>query len=213
MKTNTKKLVAITLGVVAAAGLGFGLAALTMQPQTEVVTVTKEVPYVVEKEVPKIVNVTKEVPVEVIKYVNKTVYVDNGNLNKVLQFMYDEEGNVEYVVDGLDDNQLNEIVDRIVFINDIKSMAVEKVKSKLFEKLDGMEVSGITLYEDDMERLKVNDDYNDIEIENIDFDDEDAKLLLSGTFEQHDTKYDFEAEVRFKDGDFYKLKVLNVELH
>lgn len=57
----------------------------------------------VEKEVfvDKIVTVTKEVPVEVIKEVVVTEAVDNGNLDKVMTFVednFDEDITVEYIM-------------------------------------------------------------------------------------------------------------------
>src|SRR6056297_2209314 len=55
------------------------------------------------KEIP--VEVPVEVPVE--KIVEKEVKVDNGNLDKVLEHIYDNDGSIEYITDNLDDDELD----------------------------------------------------------------------------------------------------------
>jgi len=53
-----------------------------------------------------------EVPVEVIK----EVQVDNGNMDLVLDHIYDNDGNIEYLLDDLDDDEIGLIVDRIILL-------------------------------------------------------------------------------------------------
>jgi hypothetical protein len=174
-------------------------------------------------EVEKIVNNTVEVPVETIveveKVVNNTVevQVDNGNLSQVLEHIYDNDGKIEYLLDDLDDDELNKIVDRIVFINDIKKLSVDAVEAHLFDELDRevYNISGtqVKFDEDDLERLRINDDDDEIVIDKVDFEDEDAKVCVTGTFEQDDVKYDYEVTVEFKDGEFDELENIKVTLH
>lgn len=183
------------------------------------------VAFPVEKEVVVEKNVTVEKPVEVVKYVNstvevvkevevvKTVTVDNGNLSEVLQHIYDNDGNVEYLVDNLDDNEVALIADRVIFVNEVKKLSVDAIKDDLFNELDGENVNGTVLDDRDMERLRINDDANEITVESIDFEDKDADLNVTGTFEQDDVKYDFSAVVRFKDGEYDELRNINVSLH
>lgn len=71
-------------------------------------------------------NVEPEVVIE-----EKEILVDNGNLQLVLDYML--EGNVSLVTDGLEDDELDLIVDRIVFINDAESLVKEFVKNNVFE--------------------------------------------------------------------------------
>jgi len=179
------------------------------------VEVTKEV--IVEK------NVTVEKPV--IEYVNntvevvrevevvKTVVVDSGNLSEVLQHIYDNSGNVEYLVDSLDDDEVSLIADRVIFVNEVKMLAVDAIKEDLFNELDGESINGTVLDDRDMERLRINDDADEILVNSIDFDDKDADLDVIGTFEQDDIKFDFSAVVRFKDGEYDELRNINVTLH
>lgn len=172
---------------------------------------------VVEKEVIKQVNVTEtiEVPVEVIKEVNVTetveVPVDNGNLQLVLDHIYDNDGSVNYLTDDLDDDEIDQIVDRIVFMNEVKKLSVDAVKDDLFDELDKFEFvrsdnTTVVLDEDDMERLRVDDDDDEIFVEDVDFEDGDAEVKLTGTFEQDDEEFKFEVIARFKDGEYDELR-------
>lgn len=172
----------------------------------------------VEKEV--IVNKTVNVPFEVVKeievekevFVNQTVEVpvDNGNLDLVLEHVFDNDGKVQYLTNDLDDDEVDQIVDRVVFMNEVKKMAVDAVKDELFDEVDKMVVSGEELDEDDLERLRVDDDDDEIEVLDVDFDDKDAEVQITGTFEQDDIEYEFEVTVEFKDGEFDELKDITV---
>lgn len=181
------------------------------------VEVTKEVivekNVTVEKPVIEYVNstveVVKEVPVEKIVYVNVT----NDNLADVLEHIYDNDGSVEYLVDDLDDDEVSQIADRIVFANEVKSLAVDAIEKDLFDELDDEMVGLTRLDEGDMERLRIDDDVDEIVIDSIDFEDSDADVIVTGNFEQDDVRYDFTATVVFKDGEYDELRNINVVLH
>ena len=161
-----------------------------------------EVVKTVEVPVEKIVEVSKEVKVE--------VPVDNGNLKLVLEHIYDNNGDIEYITDDLDDDEIDLIVDRVVLVNDFKALALNEVKKNLFDELDGEVVGTETLDDRDMERLKLDDEADEIVVDEIDFEDKDAELLVTGTFEQDDVEYEFTARVIFKDGEVDELEVDSV---
>jgi len=197
---------------VGAAGLVIGaIGGATLFP------VQNEVPVEVEKIVEKTVTVSVpvEVPVETIVERNVTVEVpvDNGNLDLVLDHIYDNDGTVDYLTDDLDDEDVNEIVDRIVFINDIKALAAQAVKDDGVDELDReVAVDNETMDEDDIERFRVNDDSDEIVIDEVDFEDSDATVLVSARFEQDDVEYLGNFEVEFKDGEVDEVRVVSVEL-
>ena len=114
-KETSKKIKAI--GMVALAGVTGAFVGAFAFPVTNEVTITNT-EYITETVTEEI---EVEVPVEV--EVEKIVEVDNGNLATVLDFIYDKEGNIEYLLDGLDDDELDLIIDRIVFINDAEELA------------------------------------------------------------------------------------------
>jgi hypothetical protein len=204
-KNNVKKVAMVS--AVAAGLVAAGFAGAYYFPNE----ITKEV--VTEKIVYQ--NVTVEVPgetVEVIKEVEKIVEVDNGNLDVLLNEIYDNNGNVAYLVDDLDDDEIDQIVDRIAFANDAKAMAIAEVKSQLFDELDGEVVALETLDEDDMERLRVDDDLDEIILSDIDFDNKDADVKVTGTFEQNDIKYNYEVEIEVKDGEVEDFNIISVTL-
>lgn len=155
-----------------------------------------------------------EVPVEVEKIVNNTIEIEvpvgSENLDLVLDEIYNNNGNVDYLVDDLDDDELDQVVDRIVFANDIKDLAVAEVKAELFDELDREMVGLVELDERDLERLKVDDDADEVTLANVDYEDKDAEVTVTGTFEQDDVKYDYEAMVEIKDGIVDDFEVVSV---
>jgi len=168
-------------------------------------TVTKEV----IKEVPG-PEVIKEVEVPVEVAVEKIVEVDSGNLDLVLQEVYDNDGAVDYLVDGLDDDEIEQIVDRIEFANDAKALAVAEVKKELFDEIDGEDVNGVELDEDEMERLRVDDDLNEVILSDVDYEDKDADVNVTGTFEQDDVKYEYEVLIEIKDGEVDDFEIVSI---
>ena len=156
---------------------------------------------------------------EIIKevVVEKTVEVpglevDNGNLDVVLQHIYDNEGSAEYLTEDLDDDEISSIVSRIEFINSIKSEAVSFIKSDLFDELDKFDVIynktanlNITLDEDEMKRLKIDDRDYELIVNVEDFEDGEAIVTVTGTFEQDlnstSIKYSFVADVEIDEGE------------
>lgn len=190
---NKKLIAGISTAVLAG-----GLIGHVATPAEEVVvekTITEYVDRVViEKDV-------VEVPVNVTEYVE----VDNGNLELVLDHIYDNNGDIEYIVDDLDDDELEYVVDRIVFVNEIKKLAVDAVESELFDELDGETFNVTEFDEDDMERLRIDDDEDEVVVDEVDFEDGDATVIVTGRFDQDDERYNFEVEVKFKDGEFDEL--------
>ncbi len=137
----------------------------------------------------------------------EVVEVDNENLGLVLEHIYDNEGDVNYLTEDLDDDEVEEIVERIVFVNELKSHAVDAVRDNLFDELDKRGVGNIELDEDEMERLKIDDRDYEIKVEVSDWDDGEATAIVTGTFEQedingNDRKFEFTAELDFDDGEF-----------
>jgi len=167
---------------------------------------------------------------EIIKevVVEKTVEVpglevDNGNLDVVLQHIYDNEGSAEYLTEDLDDDEISSIVSRIEFINSIKSEAVSFIKSDLFDELDKFDViynNGTTnltiaLDEDEMKRLKIDDRDYELIVNVEDFEDGEAIVTVTGTFEQDlnstSIKYSFVADVEIDEAEADDLNIVSVE--
>lgn len=185
-------------------------------PNTEIETVEKIVNQTVE--VPVTVTEINEIvtEVKVIEYVNvtKEVFIDNGKLDEVLQHIYDNNGDIEYLTDDLDDDEVMLIADRVIFVNEMKKLAVDSINDELFDELDRetFSISGtdVTFDEDDLERLRIDDDEDEIKVSDVDFEDEDIKLTITGTFEQDDVRYNYEATVEFRDGEFDELDNIEV---
>jgi len=168
--------------IVGAAGLVFGgLGGAFLFPnkivETETLTITN------------VVNQTVEIP------------VDNGNLDLVLNHIYDHKGNVGTLTNDLDDDEVESIVDRIVFLNEIKDLAVAEVKAEAADELDKKTFDEVTFDEDDLERIRVQDDDGEINITNVDFEDGDANVEITVKFEQDDIKYGADFDVKIKDGE------------
>lgn len=210
MNDIVKKVLGV-IGVVIVAGLG-GAAIANTLIEPEIVTVTDTI---VEEHM---INVPFETIVEVpvIQEVEVPVYIDNENLDLVLDHIYDNDGVIEYLTDDLDDDEVNQIVDRIVFINDIKSLAVAEVEKEFLDLIDKEEFEfnneTIKFDEDDVERVRVRDDADQLIIDSVDFEDSDAEVLVEVRFEQDDVKYIAKCVVEFKDGLVEDLDLESVEL-
>ncbi len=143
--------------------------------------------------------------------VEKEVLVDNGNLDLVLEHVYDNEGDITYLTKDLDDDEVELIVDRIVFINDIKAKAVAEVKAEAVDELDNIVFSeghhGVTFDEDEIERVRVQDDADEVKVSNLDFEDKDADVKVTVKFEQDDVKYVADFNVEFRDGEIDDLEL------
>ena len=206
MKTNKKLVAGVVAGVVAlgavCGGIGFAVAPNPV-PQ-DVIDAQLDASYkagvdsVEPVQLPGTIEIVEKI-IEVEKVV--TVEVDNANLASVLQFVYDADGNVEYVVDGLKDSEVDQIVDRIVFVNDVKALALAEVKSNLLSEVHKKVVSGEKLDKDDIERVRYNDDSDEILVDVLDFDEKDAEVIVTGTFIQDGVKYKFTSTVDIKDGE------------
>lgn len=177
---------------------------------------TKELKLNAELELAKasIKEVPVEVPVEVEveKIVEKEVIVDSENLSMVLEHIHENDGSVDYLVDDLEDDELDKIVDRIALVNEVKQLALDGVKKDLAEEMDGMTVNGTTLDEDDVERLRLDDEPEEITFADYDFDDKDFTVEVSGRFEHDDVKYKFTTDVKMKDGEYDELDNIVVTL-
>jgi len=182
------------------------------KPVVKTVTQEKvvEVPKIeyVDKIVEKKVEVPVEVPVE--------IEVDNGKLDMVLQYFYDNDLDPD-LIGNLDKNEREEIVDRIEFFNEIKGKSIEGVNEEFTdlihkEEFNVGEPDYAKFYKDEVERIKVDRDIEDVEIEFVDFEDKDAETLVEVKFEQDDVKYKAIVEVEFKDGKIDDYNIYSIEL-
>lgn len=201
-----KKIVAVGLGGVVLLGLG-GLAGSTIFPK--VIDNTKPTQYIdasaEQLDAAFQEGVASVEPVVQIQTVTETKVVQSEDLPLVLEHIFDNEGNINYITEDLDDDEIGMIVDRIVFVDDLKKLALKAIEADLFDELDGELVGAVTLDDKDMEKLRLNDEASEILIDDIDFEDKDATLITSGSFKQDDVKYLFEAEVIFRDGEYDEL--------
>lgn len=177
-------------------------------------------PYVVEKVVTEVQTVEvpgptmtvteiKEVPVEVEKEVIVEVPV-NGTMD-VVEFLVDQNGDLrELDISEIEDRGLDELISQVSFIRESKLQAAYFVDKELADELDRRRVSGVTLDEDDIERVRIDDDLDELLIDDVDFDDMDADVTVTGTFEHDDIEYEFEVLVEIKDGEVDEMEIVSV---
>lgn len=166
-KSLWKKIGACILGGLVVAGAGFASG------------MWYDTPDVIEKEVIKEIEVPVEVEKEVIKEVEveKIVEVDNDKLPTVLEYV--QENFDDFDVFDVDDDELNLIVDYIVFENDARALAEALVKEEGIEYMDDEEdIFG----EGDLEEFRDNDVYkftieeDDTFVDDIDYEDKEAYI-------------------------------------
>jgi hypothetical protein len=223
-KKEVKKVAALGItAAVLAGGIGAALGAYVADDSTQVDALNASVELAqakiaeLENAEPVVINATPEELAKAynagVDSVNVTVeekLVDNGNLDLVLDEIFDNDGSVEYLTDDLDADEVDEIVERIVFVNDIKSLAVEEAKSEIADLVDKEVVAGEELDEDDVEKIRIKDDADEVIVDDIDFDDRDATLLVSGDFRHDDIDYEFEVEVEIRDGKVEDIELVSV---
>lgn len=128
------------------------------------------------------------------------------------QALIDNNGDLTVCTEELDDDEASLVGDCAVFMTDVKNLALAEAKAEIADLVDGEVVAGETLDEDDVERIRLNDDLDEVAVTDLDFEDKDAKVEVSGTFEHDDVKYEFEVEVEFKDGEVSDVELISVEL-
>ena len=179
------------------------------QTQIEYQDVLVEVEKIVEIESPELVaelEAAKELADARLEALDDSMY----EKSLILDSLNDHDGEMEWVLDDLDDDELDKVVDRIIFVKEVKELAAEEVKAELADELDHLIVDGVELDESDITRVRVNDDLDEMSLEDVDFEDGDATVRVSGTFEQDHVKYDFEVDVEFRDGDVDEFDVVSV---
>lgn len=150
----------------------------------------KEVEVEVPYEVVKYETVVEEVPVE------KEVLVDNGNLDLVLDYMLEDD--VSLVTEGLEDDEVDLIVDRIMFINEAESIVKNFIKENVFKH---------RAKEQEVE----SEDYSDLHVLNIDLKDVDFESY--DEFGYTTAKADVSVAFRYNDSGFiedtYEVEIWN----
>ena len=170
-----KQVLSLVGAGVAGVLLGFGGAALSLEPEQVPFEVVKEIEVLKEVPVPFEVVKEVEVPVEVVK----EVMVDNGNLDLVMNFIFDRDGDVEFITDDLEADEVQAIADRIVFFDESVKLASDYIKKELADELDNKDYTfgndTVEFDEDDFERVRIKDDLDEVEVVDSDFEDKDLQ--------------------------------------
>ena len=181
----------VGLGLLAAGGV----AGSVMFPKE--VPVVKEIVKTVEVPVPfKVTEVVTE-EVEVEKIVNKTVEVpyENETFKKMTcdRLLFDDIEECEKEVSE-EDKALNKALD---FFN-------EEFESEI---ADEMEDEGIVSDEDDVELIRVYDDFEDIDVLKSDFDDKEYKFKIRFKYDDDGDKDYAHATISVEDSEVELIKV------
>lgn len=192
MKDNTKKALAIGAAILLAGAAGAVGGAIAFP--TEIVKVEYET-----REVIKTVNVPVEVPVEVIKEVpvEKIVEVDNGDLAVVTQRLEDM---------GVFEDAA-EVVEEIKAEDAAIALAINEIKT---EFADVLEDEGIVDDEDEVSIVLIKSDFEDIDVMDSDYDNEEYKFGIKVKVDDDDAEEKFYVTftVEVEDGE---AKIVDVE--
>lgn len=197
-----------------AAVSGVALLGLGALGGAQLFPVTHEVTKEVIKEVPgQSVIVPGPIQIQTIeKNITVEVPVDNKNLKQVLEFLHDEKGNVTYVTKDLDKGELDKVVDRIIFLNDVKARSEAFIRGNAADELHRELINGTRLDRNDIKRVRVKDDLGDVKVLDQDFDNQDAEVLVSATFTQGSVDYEGSFKVIFKDDKLDDVLVDSVKI-
>ena len=213
-KTNGKKVAALAgVALVVGGGIGAAIAGSVVDDSDKVVELQnliaeKEAALALEAE--KVAELEARGPETVVEVRNVTntveVPVDNGNLKLVVE---------DYEGEELDEDEVQEIVDEVLFKNDVTVLAERLVEAEIVDFMDDEDMFG----EDDLEDYRDDDVYSvsidedDTVVEDVDFDDEDATVYVEAKLklENDDDKLRVrvKAEVEIRDGE---LEIVSAEV-
>lgn len=205
-KPNKKQIAAAAIAVVVAGAAGVGAGFMLDNPEPQVFTEVQHTHTI--EQVPFFVNQTVEVPVEKIVEKEVLIEVPAPGSEELLEFIVDEDGDLEMLdLDRIEDYGFDELINQVAFIRESKVMAADFVKKELADEVDRRSVGGVTLDEDDIERIRVQDDIDEMLIEDVDFEDMDAFVTVFATFEHDDIEYEVEFEVEIRDGEVDSISI------
>lgn len=145
-----------------------------------------------------------------------TELVESDDYIIVYNYMYDMNGDMTELMEDLDDDEISLLGMRVLEINDAKALSVVETEDELFDELDreSIDVDEEEFFfdEDEMSKLRIDDDLNEISVLDSDFDNHEFMIGLTGTFKQDDTYFTFEVEVEIEDGYVDSFEVVDVSV-
>lgn len=187
--TKDNKVVKAIAGTVIAGllvGTGFGIGATTVEPT--IITETINVPVVTEK----VVEVVKEVPVNVT--VEKIVEVEDESFKVMAcdRLMYDD---------------ISECVKEVTKEDIALKNVLNFIEQDFNEITDLLEDEDLVKDEDDVKLIKVYDDFEDIVIEESDYDDNEYEFTVKIKVDDDGDKRYFYVTISNEDGE---LEIKNI---
>lgn len=216
MKSNieSKKVAAVGLAaVVIAGGIGAALGAYVADDSKQVADMQAQIEALVAAE-PVIVTEyetvieTIEVPVNVT--VEKEVLVDNGNLDLLLQYAYDNKGNLSLLTDSLKESELDLVVERLLFMNDVEALTLESARHELVELVHNRNVSGVVIVRRDISRVRFDEDSVSVNV--LSFRYSDAVGSVNVEFEADGIKYKAVVDVEIKNGSVEEVSLASISV-
>lgn len=200
MKTKTSKLSAVVMAGIVGASALVGAAGHALFANPEVIVETLEVVQLVE------------VPVkgdDVIEYVNVTETVTET----VTEFVEVDNGDMAFVLERLEDKSIiadaEEIVEELKMEDAFIKGAFDFISSEQDELFDMLEEADLVRDEDEVEVVRVYEDFEDVEILRADFDDNEFKgnFLIKVEDLDRESKFKAVVKVKFEDGEFELVRV------
>lgn len=118
----------------------------------------------------------------------------------------------EAILDDLDDDEGELIPARIALLKDVHAKFVDYIKEELADELDKEEFYNVTFDEDDVEKIKVYDDLEDIEsFEANDWKEKDFDIALKVKVEHDDEDYKFIVSANYDADEFEDFEIAELE--
>ena len=202
---NNKAIKTSVLKKVGAVALGLGIVGASVFAGASLFPKKVGVPYSVPYPVPYPVVEYQIVPGEtIIEYVDVEkpveVLIDNGNLDLVLNFIYNNN-DMEFITQDLDEDEINEIVERIVLLEDVASQVKSFVYSNLAKELEKQ----LDYDRRDVSKIKIDEDTIKFINNECDFKYEEFLVELEVEY-----RYDKVYETKKVEIEFYNNRVRNI---
>ena len=198
---NNKAIKTNVLKKVGAVALGLGIVGASVLAGASLFPKEVEVPYPVPYPVVEYQTVPGETIIEYVDVEKPVeVLIDNGNLDLVLNFIYNNN-DMEFITQDLDEDEINEIVERIVLLEDVASQVKSFVYSNLAKELEKQ----LDYDRRDVSKIKIDEDTIKFINNECDFKYEEFLVELEVEY-----RYDKVYETKKVEIEFYNNRVRNI---
>lgn len=138
------------------------------------------------------------------------VLVEDARYQEVFDYFLeaDSDEEIDAILDDVEDDEIDLIHERVVKLKEMKTLAAKYFEDELADALDKEVYDDIKIDEDDVEKIRVDDDYDEIRLVSYDWDDLDFEFELTADAEHDDEDFEVVGLVEVENGEAEDLEIL-----